>query len=258
MERIKKSDNCPRRIIQKWETKLPGIYEDIAGLASAKDKGIVLWPDYCPVPIEAMYSHLRQYTRMTYINILLSAPELVASWGWMHHKNVYNIDTDFAKLIASQSVNLTPQTELPIDILRQLPYPVMYIRADGLFDDARGTQFDGFWYWIEHDINKHVDEIRIQIVEKNRPETIPIVLDLDKTGTVGSCIEKTKKAIKDAPLSVPGIVNASQDMIGVSFYVIQIVAYISALSSTLSGLSPEIIGGSGRNATHIYNVGYTG
>ena len=155
-----------------WNKRVSGIYERLDCYYALKAEGKLTWPDYCELPISAAMTLLTEDVHLSMRDAALAGAEVTACWMWRRNKVVYSFDKSLADVLVEQAKDTKDSDILPTDLLYHLPYPCIYIKAKLRKD------FDGFWVWVEYDIDKHRSELRIQWVKEDGSISLPSVLHL--------------------------------------------------------------------------------
>lgn len=180
----------PLRLVRSLGHDLPGVYEQLSNLQDA-------WrnmPDYdprCAIPISVAYTYLVEVHKATDVDAAQLASGITACYLWRQTPVVYDFDADLAAMLYEQADDMDEEQTLPWEVLLHLPYPCVYIKAPGM---RQGV--DGFFVWIEKDINRQVLELRIQTLDDGMDKTIPSTIHLLPGATLGECLEDTKKVIR--------------------------------------------------------------
>ena len=182
-----KERDTPLKLVRLWEKMPPGIYKTLDGLKAAKGSEGLDWPSYCDLPIGAAFTCLVEQEQLTPPEAAIVAAELTACYTWRKNKIVFSFDQDFAQMLVQQVDNVKDTDVLPTEIIFHLPYPCIYIKAKCY------AQFDGFWAWIEHDINENRAELRIQWVSTDMEHSMSLVLHLIPGKNLRDCIQDTAK-----------------------------------------------------------------
>ena len=196
-----KERDTPLRLARLWLKLLPGCYEQLDYMAAAKADGEIWWPDYCPLPISAAYTYILDSNGQDKQNAAACAAELTACWIWRQDKIVYTFDPDLTDALAGQVDDMEDTDVLPTDLLLHMPYPCVYIKAPTLIDHA-----DGFFAWVEWDVNRKAPELRVQLVLEDMAHSVPLVLHLLPGATLGECIADTLRTSLghlDGPAPMP-------------------------------------------------------
>ena len=186
-----KDKDTPLKLVRKWPKMLPACYEMLDYLKDAKSDGEIWWPEYCMLPIGAAFTYLVNEVD-SFETAAQIAAELTACWIWRKNKIVYRFDEALMESLCEQTEDISDTEKLPIDLLLHLPYPCIYIKCPGFLE-----HIDGFFVWVEWDVNRKAPELRVQMVFESLDHSIPMVLHLIPGGTVGESIEDTIKTTKE-------------------------------------------------------------
>lgn len=224
-----KERDTPLRMVRLWPRMFPGCYEQLDDLHAAKADGEIWWPDYCPLPISAAYTLLINQDGQTAATAAACAAELTACWIWRQQKILYSFDPDLTEALAAQVDDMADTDTLPVDLLLHMPYSCIYIKAPALIEHA-----DGFFAWVEWDVNRRAPEYRVQLVMDDLTHSVPLVLHLIPGATIGECIADTLRVSMDhldgpAPMPEPGVRGARTLLA-----VIQHVLYITAVNADVT------------------------
>lgn len=223
-----KDRETPLKLVRLWSKMAPGIYEALDHLHSLNGQADLHWPDYCVLPIGAAFTCLTKQHGLTDNQAAQVAAELIACWTWRQNKVIYAFDVDFAATLAAQAEDIADTDQLPTELLYRLPYPCIYIKAN-IFD-----QFDGFWCWIEHDLNTNRAEFRIQWVDVSMEKSFSVVLHLIPGATLADCvIDTVKESLSHRKLDIrPATIemddNLRQEAIEMILKPMQLVLYLLA------------------------------
>ena len=226
-----KESETPLKIVNLWSKMIPGVYETMNEMAAMRGNE-VNYPEYCPIPIGAAFSIIDFKESRTAAGKF--AAELTACWAWRKNKIVYSFDYDLAKTLMEQADGIAEDDILPSDLLLHLPYPCVYIKAP-LVDGA-----DGFFVWIEYDINTKKTELRLQMMRKGMGSTYPLVLHLIPGKTIRECVVDTaEETRKHAVIPMPGK-NIMEEGWNIHLQAIQLILYlVSENAEITSGPTPE-------------------
>ena len=213
-----KERDTPLKLVRSWPKREPGIYEQLDYLRGAKSDGEVWWPDYCLLPISAAFTYLAD--KVGTEQAAAMAAELTACWIWRQNKIVYKFDQELIQSLCDQAEDIQDTDVLPAEILLHLPYPCVYLKCPGFVE-----HIDGFFTWIEWDVNRKAPELRVQMVTEGFDHSFPMVLHLIPGGTVGECINDTLQTTQE-------LSGTDFDREDTSFTImlsaIQMILYISA------------------------------
>ena len=190
-----KDKDTPLRLVRLWPKMCPDCYESLDLCREAKDDGDMKWPDYCYLPINAAYTYLVTSLGLSDTQAAAGAAELTACWLWRRSKYIYSYDTDLASSLAEQVDDLKDTDVLPSELLLHLPHDCIYIKAPALV-----AHTDGFFVWDDYDVNREGAELRISWLHEDMEHTIPQVLHILPGGTIGECVEDTKRTTQEHTL----------------------------------------------------------
>lgn len=210
----------PLPLLRKWLRDCPDAYGELDNCEAAKADGSMSWPDYCPLPINAAYTYLS--SAHSNVGAASDAAELTACWAWRRSRIIYAVDDDMAEMLFAQAEDMADTETVPVELLLHLPYPCIYVKAH--HPDFSGM--DGFFAWVDYDVNHHSTELRVQWLTADMQHTIPQVLHLAPGWTIGECVDDTFGRIRDnsgLDLSkVPGMDMLTHILVGA----VQILLYI--------------------------------
>lgn len=172
----------PLAAVQSYTKKYPGIWDIIDYLLDAiKDDPNTQWDrSVCLCPISAAYAACTQYGD-NYFN--MPAPSVVtALYTWRREKLIYKFDDD----LASELMDTADDIVVPVEILEHLPAKCVYI---DLPKSIKQTYLDGFFAFIEHDVNTHMKELRINPIDANGEPSDHHSLHLYPGATIGDGIK---------------------------------------------------------------------
>ena len=185
--------DTPLRLVRMWPKMMPGCYEQLDRCRAARDGGSVSWPDYCLLPINAAYTYLVCAGGMEDTDAALVAAELTACWMWRQNKVIYSYDPDLVDVLRAQAEDMADSDVLPAELLMHMPYACIYIKAPGLLEHT-----DGFFAWMDYDINRQGPELRIQWMADTMEETFAQVLHIEDGWTLHDCIADTARHTAEA------------------------------------------------------------
>lgn len=185
--------DTPLKLVRMWPEMAPGCYEQLDSLQRVKIEGGRTWPDYCVLPINAAYTYIQEITKSPQYAAEFAA-ELTACWLWRRNKIVYWFDRDLTKTLCEQAHTTAISSELPADLLLHPPYPAVYVKAPTIREGV-----DGFFYWLDYDLNNGRTELRIQWVMPDMTKSVPETLHLIAGASIDECLEDTMQtSIKNA------------------------------------------------------------
>ena len=217
-----KERDTPLKLIRLWPKIFPGCYEKLDHLAGTKTDGEDWWPDYCALPISAAFTLLLNRDDMDEKSSAQLAAELTACWTWRKNKIIYAFDQTLAETLAAQAEDLSDTDVLPVDLLLHLPYQIIYVKAPGII-----AHTDGFFTWVEWDINRKDPELRVQPVFEDLSDSFPLVMHLIPGGTIRDCVEDTLKTVQEvAPRPIP--VAPATETASSILTAIQLILYLAS------------------------------
>lgn len=181
-----KDKETPLALVRSISKMFDRVYENLDSCLKAKSEGKLDWPDYCELPIAAAYTYMIS-NGFADRDASMVAAEITACWMWRRNKVIYAIDGILADMLRDQAEEMSLTDKLPMELLLHLPYPCIYIKAPK-------DELDGFFAWIEYDLDRKSPELRIQWVISNFKNSFPSMLHL-VLGTIGDCIADTAKTI---------------------------------------------------------------
>ena len=234
-ERKLTDKETPLRLIRSLSHDIPGIYEQLSNLQQT-------WrnmPDYdprCELPISAAYTYLVEVHKATDMDAAQLSPAITACYLWRQTPVIYDFDADLAAMLYEQADDMDEEQTLPWEVLLRLPYPCVYIKAP----DMRQT-IDGFFAWIEKDLNRETLELRIQTLDNGMDNTMPFSIHLLPGATLGDCLEDTKKTTRinfreyvDQSKVPPDVLEAvMKDMTQLILRPLQLTLYLCATNAEI-------------------------
>ena len=214
--------DTPLPLLRKWLRSCPDAYRQLDSCATANGEDGFSWPDYCPLPINAAYTYLTYARGRSDLDAAAMSAELTACWAWRRSRIIYAVDDDMAEMLFAQAEDMADTDVLPVDLLLHLPYPCIYVKAH--HPELPGV--DGFFAWIDYDVNCASTELRVQWVYDDMQGTVPQVLHLVPSGTIGDCVrstlDRTRENVGVDISTVSDVASLGRIILGV----IQIILYI--------------------------------
>lgn len=217
-----KDRDTPLALVRYWRKISPQCFEQLDACRAAKDDGVMQWPDYCALPINAAHSYLVACEGLTPEEAGVLCAELTACYVWRQNKIIYAYDPAMAALLAEQAEEISDHDVLPAALLLHLPYPCIYIKAPGILEHT-----DGFWAWIDYDAKRNAPELRIQWVLNDLRHSFPQVMHIIPGGTIEDCFLDTVRATeeyKTAPVDISRPADSSR----IILKAIQLILYLVA------------------------------
>jgi hypothetical protein len=144
------------------------------------------------------------------------AAELTACYIWRKQKIIYAFDETLANELSEQAKGYAYEDDLPIDVLLHPPYPCVYIHCPGVFD----KYINGFFAWIEWDVNRKILEFRVSYLPTTMDRTFPLVLELPEP-TLGQCVAATVEEIArqtKVPQKIPAVSEINMLLTSLNMY----------------------------------------
>lgn len=224
-----KDKDTPLKLVRLWPNMAPNCYSELDRCYGAKLDGTMAWPDYCPLPISAAMTYLVHVLGISQEDAAAGCAELTACWAWRRNKIIYRFDSDLAAALSEQAYDISDTDILPADTLMHLPYPCIYIKAPGILE-----HMDGFWAWMEFDVNREAPELRIQWVFDTFDYSIPQVLHIIPGGTLKDCYLDTIKTTQENKFT-PVDISRPADNARIILTAIQLLLYITAQNADVEG-----------------------
>lgn len=227
--------DTPLRLVRRFERAFPGIYKELDFL----QKGWREMPDYdprCELPIAAAYTWLVEKMQANDMEAAQLAAGMTCCYLWQKNPVIYAYDPDLADMLYRQADENDDAQIVPWEIFLRLPYPCVYIKAPGMRDNV-----DGFFVWVEHDVNSGVLELRMQSLDTDMDKSIPFALHLLPGATLADCLDDTRRVTQfnfreyNDELSVPEHIRQAllQDWTQMILRPLQLVLYLCAANSEI-------------------------
>lgn len=230
-----KDRETPLRLVRTLAKEAPGVYEALDRLSAAWRE----MPDYdprCSLPISAAYTWMVTELKATDLQAAQLAGAITACYLWRKIPVIYDYDSDLAAMLYAQADETDDTQPIPWEILLRLPYPCVYIRAPGM---RKGI--DGFFAFIELDLNYHTLELRMQTVAGDMDGTMPFALHLLPGATLADCLEDTRRVTRinfreyANPEDVPPHVHEAvmEDWTKLMLRPLQLILYLCAANAEI-------------------------
>ena len=188
-----KDRDTPLRLVRMWPKMMPGCYDQLDRCRAAKLDGSMTWPDYCILPINATYTYLVYAGGMADTDAAMVSAELTACWTWRQNKVLYSFDADLVDVLRAQAEDIKDSDVLPSELLLHLPHPCIYVKAPGLLEHT-----DGFFAWVDYDVNRGGAELRIQWMVDDMEHTVAQVLHIAEGWTLHDSLADTARRTAEA------------------------------------------------------------
>ena len=193
MKKSRKMDCIPLQLTDNLSRRYPGCWEAIEDFREYSEKdGLPGWDkNICYIPIAATIAIVTNgegdMPSLFYDSEkILDAALMAAVAPWRQYKQIF----EFAPEIESLLVEQIDDSEIPVDVLRNLPYPSIYIKTNTI------DSLDGAFVHIEHDVNTGRMELRLTLIGKDAQFIYPVPIHLIPGGTIKDGIDATKKESK--------------------------------------------------------------
>lgn len=229
-----KDKDTPLSLVRLWAKLAPDCYEQLDMCRVAKLDGAMSWPDYCVLPINAAQTYLVYSLGLSNEDAAAGCAELTACWTWRQNKVLYAFDADLASLLAAQADDVKDSDVLPADLLMHLPYPCIYIKAPGILEYT-----DGFWAWVDFDVNRGAPELRIQWVMEDMSHSFPQVLHIIPGGTIADCFLDTIQTTMEhtsGPVDITHPADSSRTILSA----IQLLLYLISDNAEVEDVPPPV------------------
>lgn len=185
----------PLSLVQRYTLRFPGIWETLEKFRTDSAFN-TQWNSLCYLPCSVTQAVLNAPTcgNLSDVDACQRCAEATGLYIWRKDKVIYRLDHDLAEVLLEQAKAMDYDVELPIDFLMHLPHDCVYIQTD-IFQGS-----DGFFVWLEYDVNRKEFELRVQLVRDDFSSTIPFFLHLSGH-TLGDCIQEGIEQIKQGEMA---------------------------------------------------------
>lgn len=149
------------------------------------------WPSWCAMPLSGVYSALMEEGGHKLLLGLKAVKELAplgASYIWAQTKQAFEFDSTLYDALTSQPLD----GDVPKEALLRLPVPCVYISNQFALDEE--TVAEGFFAWLEYDVNAKWMELRLLFLFPGTDDSLPFVCPLE--GTLEEGIQKLGESAK--------------------------------------------------------------
>lgn len=232
-----KDKDTPLKMVRNWEKTIPGIYAQLDSLRDAKADGEIWWPDHCSLPINAVHTYLVDTLGLSKEKAAEVAAEITACWTWRQNKIVYSFDPELVLALAEQVRDIQDEEKLPFDLLLHFPFPCIYVKTPNLIE-----HIDGFFAWVEYDVNRKANELRVQMVAKDYMWSIPMVMHMIPGGSINEWVADTLKTTQEVS-GRDDLVDFDRNpglapQISVMLICIEMLLYITAVNADIVDVQP--------------------
>lgn len=217
----------PLPLVRKLAIEFPGIWEALDDLYANAWLPAADYTPVCDLPIGAAFTLLVDRYKMTQMEAAELASEITACYTWRKHKIVYQFDADLARELVEQARDYKDDDVLPVETMLHPPYPCVYIKCPGILDEY----VDGFFSYIEWDVNRKLYEFRVNFMQLDMSGTVAVQLELNKP-TLAECVAATiQEASKHAktPIEIPDISGIQMLLAALNMYL-----YVSSAEADIA------------------------
>lgn len=206
----------PLPLIRKLSSRFPGIWEALDDLYANAWLPSVDYTPVCGLPIGAAYTLLADRYGLSRRDAADRAAEITACYLWRKHKIIYAFDDQLASELIDQARAYRDEDALPVEAMLHPPYPCAYIKCPGVLDEY----VDGFFTWIEWDINRKLYEFRASFMLPDMSGTVPTQIELHQP-TLAECVAATTaetNKYSDHRIAVPSLEEISMLLGALNMY----------------------------------------
>ena len=150
MKRKPENLPIPMQMLKDFEKSYPGCWHWVEHIRAGKGKDLPEWDDMVYIPLAGTNEILRGKYKTVDTNIGCLYAALSA---WRQYKEIYSFSPELIETLFAQA---DEDIVIPMDILKCMPYPCVYIATD---IDA------GFYVFWEQDVHTKDIELRFCILE---------------------------------------------------------------------------------------------
>lgn len=242
MARESNREKCiPLELTNALTKRYPGCWDNVEMLRQDRGVEVPDWDiDVCYIPIAGTIAITTNGEPG--VDFLLNNPDRVADASlmaaiapWRIYKQIFEFAPETERLLYAQA----DDCKIPIDVLRNLPYPSIYIVTKEI------ERMDGFFVHIEHDVNSGRMELRMTIVFDGGDTVFPMPIHLMEGGTLSDGIEEAQKESRRVlqEFNTNDIIRKKHEIFDTFFYeyaygvlspLMQLVLYICAQNKEVS------------------------
>lgn len=150
MKRKPENLPIPMQMLKDFEKSYPGCWHWVEHIREGKGKDLPDWDDMVYIPLTGTNEILRGKYNTVNTNVSCLYAALAA---WRQYKEIYSFSPELIETLFEQS---DEDIVIPMDILKCMPYPCIYIATD---TDA------GFFVYWEQDMKTKDIELRFSILD---------------------------------------------------------------------------------------------
>lgn len=207
-------DEFTRRVLKKHERAVTLLKELEKSRDEIEAEGD--WPTWCAMPLSGVYSALMEEGGHKLLLGLTAVKELAplgAAYIWAQTKQAFEFDSTLYDALTSQPLG----GNIPKEALLRLPVPCVYISNQFALDEE--TVAEGFFAWLEYDVNAKWMELRLLFLLPGTDDSLPFVCPLE--GTLEEGLQKLGESAKfrgqAARLKVPSLGKDGADRVKALF-----------------------------------------
>lgn len=159
----KEIDCVPLYILKQFTQSHPGIWKELDYWHTQNGVSpLPHWESWCYLPMTLVQCTLagnRTVDTMSFnemMQMTADAQIAAALAPWRKSKEIFDIDPEMEKLLYEQADDL----RIPSEILKHLPYDCFYIKTNSFRVYGDMVDIDGFFVYLEDDIENSQEELR--------------------------------------------------------------------------------------------------
>ena len=160
----------PLQLLRHIEKQYPGCWNQMDAFHEANgSEPNMTWNPAVYVPMAGAIAVTTSWLRNSlhtgpqeYLKRIADAAAVCALASWRRSKEVFVLDADLEHELCQQD-----DEKIPSQILMQLPYPCFYVQTNDMHVDEE-TKIDGFFVFLEEDMETHRFELRLIFVQDER------------------------------------------------------------------------------------------
>ncbi len=164
-------------------------------------------------------------TKLDMLQVIWIATTLSIVASWRVSKQVYHFEQELEKLLYSQAED---KILLPVDILKNMPYPCGYFETPNLL----GEQFHGFF--VCFDMENKMELMKFMILNNNGESVNICSIELLTGHTLKECVESPLKL----QYSKQDVTTEADKYIGLVEKMLQLVLYVCAVNADIQQAEP--------------------
>ena len=209
------NEPLPFKILKSFPERIWSLCDSCMEL---KDK--MHWSDHCILPIAAGMAVAGEIG----LDQAAFGYKISAMYAWRKYKEIYSFDSDLVDLLFEQADD---EMDIPIDILKQMPYPCIFVQYKNR----------GFFAHFEHDVNNRQFEFRFWDTAEG-DAGFPVIIHIEEDCTIKEALDKTlaeaKKniAVRNLSTDYDYVLESGQSLVVEhAAKLLQLILYICADNS---------------------------